>query len=143
MYLPWKTQSGESGSWGGLGSDTSIFTSMDVRPLSRCGERGIFAPAIRNAADGAASRTAASSGRCARHRRKHVIQVMPLIRLQPSPTGRDVILWNKDLEESLSPSFAADESAVGFGEGSGRQNQLGFFGGRIGEVIEDDHVCRY
>src|SRR5580658_772223 len=52
----------ESGSSGGLGSDTSMFTSTAVRPLSRCAERGILAPAMRNEADGAASLTAASSG---------------------------------------------------------------------------------
>src|SRR5260370_42502933 len=59
---PIEKESGKSGSSGGLGSDTSIFTSMAVRPLSRCGERGILAPAMRNAADGAAQRTAASWG---------------------------------------------------------------------------------
>src|SRR5207342_2663129 len=57
-----ENESGESGSSGGLGSDTSMFTRIAVRPLSRCGERGILAPAMRNAADGAALRTAASSG---------------------------------------------------------------------------------
>src|SRR5579863_8106594 len=57
-----ENESGESGSSGGLGSETSMFTSTAVRPLSRSGERGIFAPAMRNAADGAAVRTAASWG---------------------------------------------------------------------------------
>src|SRR5580658_6111133 len=55
-------ESGESGSLGGAGSETSIFTSTAVRPLSRCGERGILAPAMRNAAEGAALRTAARDG---------------------------------------------------------------------------------
>src|SRR5258707_5517642 len=55
-------ESGEWGSSGGLGSDTLMFTSMAVRPLSGCGARGILAPAMRNAADGAAQRTAASWG---------------------------------------------------------------------------------
>src|SRR5271155_179163 len=58
-------ESGESGSSGGLGSDTLMFTSIAVRPLSRYGERGILAPAIRNAAGGAALRTGASSGNAA------------------------------------------------------------------------------
>ena len=58
-----ENESGESGSAGGFGSDTLMFTSMAVRPLSRCGERGILAPAIRNAPEGAALRTAASSGK--------------------------------------------------------------------------------
>src|SRR5258705_13277427 len=57
-----ENESGESGSSGGLGSDTLMFASIAVRPLSRCGERGILAPAMRNAAEGAALRTAASSG---------------------------------------------------------------------------------
>src|SRR5580658_754356 len=57
-----ENESGESGSSGGLGSDTSMFTNTAVRPLSRCGERGILAPAMRNAADGAALRTAARDG---------------------------------------------------------------------------------
>src|SRR5260370_18013988 len=57
-----ENESGESGSSGGLGSDTLMFTSMAVRPLSRCGARGIFAPAMRNAADDAAQRTPASCG---------------------------------------------------------------------------------
>ena len=65
-----------------------------------------------------------------------------MIRLQPAPACRNIILRNEYLEESLGASFAADESAVGFGEGSGRQNQLGFLGRRIGEVIENDHVRR-
>src|SRR5580658_986562 len=54
--------SAESGSSGGLGSETLIFTNVAVRPLSRCGERAILAPEIRKAADGAAQRAAASSG---------------------------------------------------------------------------------
>src|ERR1700733_3775031 len=54
--------SGESVSVGGAGSDTSIFTNTAVLPLSRCGERGIFAPAMRKAAEGAASFTAARHG---------------------------------------------------------------------------------
>src|SRR5271154_2085678 len=57
-----ENESGESGSTGGLGSDISMFTSMAVRPLSRCGERAIFAPAMRNAAEGAAWTAAASAG---------------------------------------------------------------------------------
>ena len=65
---------------------------------------------------------------------------MPAIRLQPAPACRNIILRDEYLEESLGASFAADESAVGFGKGSGRQNQLSFLGRRIGEVIEDDHV---
>ena len=67
---------------------------------------------------------------------------MPVIRLQPAPACRDIILWNEYLEESLGASFAADESAVGFGEGSGRQNQVSFPSGRVVEVIEHDHVRR-
>ena len=67
---------------------------------------------------------------------------MPVIRLQPTPACRDVILWNEYLEESLGASFAADESAVGFGKRSSRQNQLGLRSGRIVEVIERDHVRR-
>src|SRR6516165_4549518 len=58
-----ENESGESGSSGGLGSDTSMFASIAVRPLSRCGERGILAPAMRNAAGGAALRTASNSGK--------------------------------------------------------------------------------
>src|SRR5215831_12542095 len=55
--------SGESGSSGGLGSETLMLASTAVRPLARCGERGIFAPAIRNLADGAASRTGPMCGK--------------------------------------------------------------------------------
>src|SRR5215475_15217102 len=53
---------GESGSSGTLGSETLMLASTAVRPLARCGERGTFAPAIRNVAEGAASRTAARCG---------------------------------------------------------------------------------
>src|SRR5207245_11526479 len=67
-----ENESGESSSSGGLGSDTSMFTSIAVRPLSRCGERGIFAPAMRNAAGGAAFRSAASSGNASRSEERRV-----------------------------------------------------------------------
>ena len=43
-------------------SETSMFTNTAVLPLSRSGERGIFAPAMRNAAEGAALHAAASVG---------------------------------------------------------------------------------
>src|SRR4029434_5319932 len=67
---------------------------------------------------------------------------MPVIRVQPAPTCRNIILRDKYLEVSLGASFTADESAVGFGKGPGRENQLSFLGRRIGEVIEGDHVRR-
>ena len=137
-----ENESGESGSSGGLGSDTSMFTSTAVRPLSRCGERGILAPAMRKAADGAASRAAASSGNVLAHCREQVVQVMPVIRLQPTPACHNIVLRDEYLEESLGAPFAADEGAVGFGKGSGRQNQLGLVRRRIGQVIENDHVRR-
>src|SRR4029453_16903793 len=54
--------SAESGSSGVFGSEIVMLTSVAVRPLSRCGERGILAPAIRNAAEGAALDAGASSG---------------------------------------------------------------------------------
>src|SRR5262249_60514416 len=54
--------SGESRSSGGLGSETLMLASTPVRPLARCGERGTFAPAIRNLAEGAASRAGARGG---------------------------------------------------------------------------------
>src|SRR5262245_19718670 len=71
--------SGESGSSGGLGSETLMLASTAVRPLARCGERGTFAPAIRNLADGAASRTGASSGNAV------VIAVSTSSRLSQAP----------------------------------------------------------
>src|SRR5258708_36965884 len=55
--------SAESGSSGVFGSEIVMLTSAAVRPLSRCGERGILAPAIRNAAEGAAEDAGASSGK--------------------------------------------------------------------------------
>src|SRR5215469_2427784 len=58
-------ESDESGSSAGFGSDTAMFASIAVRPLSRCGERGILAPAMRNAADGAGLRAAPRAGRAA------------------------------------------------------------------------------
>src|SRR5262249_19168911 len=58
-----ENERGESGSLGTLGSDTLMLASAAVRPLARCGDRGIFAPAIRNLADGAASRTGARCGK--------------------------------------------------------------------------------
>src|SRR5689334_14290199 len=57
-----ENESGELGSSGGFGSSTLIFASMEVRPLYRCGSRGIFAPAMRKPADGAARGTAANCG---------------------------------------------------------------------------------
>src|ERR1039457_1462418 len=54
---------GEPGSSGGFGSCTLILTSVEVRPLYRCGSRGTFAPAMRKSAEGAARVTAASCGR--------------------------------------------------------------------------------
>src|ERR1041384_3022724 len=54
---------GESESSRGLGSETVMLADTAVRPLARCEERGIFAPAIRNCADGAASRTGANCGK--------------------------------------------------------------------------------
>ena len=67
---------------------------------------------------------------------------MPVIQLQPAPACRNVVLRDEYLEESLGASFAADESAVGFGKGSGRQNQFRLLSRRIGQVIEDDQVRR-
>src|ERR1039457_7349487 len=58
-----ENERGESGSSGGIGSCTLILTSVEVRPLYRCGSRGIFAPAMRKSAEGAARVTAASCGR--------------------------------------------------------------------------------
>ena len=63
-----------------------------------------------------------------------------MVGLQPPPTCRDIILRNKYLEESLGASFAADERAIRFSKGSGRENEFSFLGGRVGKVIEDDHV---
>src|SRR3974390_804967 len=54
--------SAESGSSGVFGSEILMLTRTAVRPLSRSGERGILAPAIRNAADGAAHDAGAKSG---------------------------------------------------------------------------------
>src|ERR1035441_7603582 len=58
-----ENERGESGSSGGFGSCTLILTSVEVRPLYRCGSRGPFAPAMRKSAEGAARVTAASCGR--------------------------------------------------------------------------------
>ena len=48
----------------------------------------------------------------------------------------------EDLKKPLGTSFAADERAVRFCEGPGRQHKLGLFGHRTDEVIEHDHVGR-
>src|SRR5208337_2531727 len=55
-------ESAESGSSGVFGSEILMLTGTAVRPLSRSGERGILAPAIRNAAEGAAHDAGANSG---------------------------------------------------------------------------------
>jgi hypothetical protein len=65
---------------------------------------------------------------------------MPTIRVQPAPACRNIILRDEYLKVSLGASFAADESAVGFGKRPGRENQLSLLGRRIGEVIENNHV---
>src|SRR5580692_6777135 len=65
-----------------------------------------------------------------------------MIGFQPAPACRDGILWDEYLEESLGASFTADESAVGFGERSGRQNQISHSGGWVVEVIERDDAVR-
>jgi hypothetical protein len=54
---------GESISAGGLGSCRLVFASMAVRPLYRCGWRGIFWPIILKSADGALSFMGENIGR--------------------------------------------------------------------------------
>src|SRR5208282_4115207 len=118
--------SAESGSSGVFGSEISMLTSTAVRPLSRCGGRGIG--------------RRCEFGQRLRQSCKHIVQVLPAFRLQPAPACKNFIVWCKNLEESLGASFAADECAIGFGKSPGGQLQLRLFGGRVGQVIEDDYV---
>ena len=136
-----ENESGESGSLGGAGSDTSMFTSTAVRPLSRCGERGIW-----RSCDAKCGR-----GRGTAHRRERGYARATWPRAhRPDRASRSGFnqrqladtsfcgtnTWkNRWARPSLLTKVPSDSAKVPAG-----RTRSAFAGSRILEMIERDHV---
>ncbi len=59
---------------------------------------------------------------------------------QPAPALPNFAFGEENLEVALGPPFVAHQGAVGLGESSHRQDELGPGSGLVGEVVENHHV---